>query len=56
MTISAPLNGSAGMTTSISSILGREETRTAEELAPKAGAQRSQLNPAGQQKPIYKMT
>jgi hypothetical protein len=31
MTISAPLNGSAGMTTSIGSNIGREETRAAEE-------------------------
>jgi hypothetical protein len=31
MTISAPLNGSAGMTTSLGSNIGREEARTAEE-------------------------
>jgi hypothetical protein len=31
MTISAPLNGSAGMTTSISTKIGREQTPAAED-------------------------
>jgi hypothetical protein len=37
MTISAPLNGSAGMTTSIGSTIGRDGTRAAEELVPQGG-------------------
>jgi hypothetical protein len=37
MTISAPLNGSAGMTTSIGSKIGRQETRTAEGLVHQGG-------------------
>jgi hypothetical protein len=37
MTISAPLNGSAGMTTSIGYNIGRKKTRAAEELVPQGG-------------------